>query len=91
MEAKKIEVVKEQPKSKSVQDIQVFLDFANFYQQFIQGFSKMAVLLTSMLKTIVLPKKLMPKQLRVGNNKIDRFGVDDSVEYTKKSEKTSKS
>ena len=53
MEAKQIEVVKEWPKPKSIQDIQVFLGFANFYQQFIQGFSKIATLLTSMLKTTV--------------------------------------
>ena len=32
MEAKKIEVVQEWPEPKSVQDIQVFLGFANFYQ-----------------------------------------------------------
>ena len=31
IKAKKIEVVKDWPKSKSVQDIQVFLGFANFY------------------------------------------------------------
>ena len=35
MEAKKIEIIKEWPESKSIRDIQVFLDFANFYQQFI--------------------------------------------------------
>ena len=35
IEAKKIEVVKEWPELKLVQDIQVFLGFANFYQQFI--------------------------------------------------------
>ena len=32
MEAKRIEMVKEWPESKSVQDIQVFLGFAKFYQ-----------------------------------------------------------
>ena len=35
MEVEKIEVVKKWPKLKSVQDIQVFLGFTNFYQQFI--------------------------------------------------------
>ena len=35
MEAERIEVVKEWPEPKSVQDIQVFLGFANFYWQFI--------------------------------------------------------
>ena len=43
IKAEKIEVVKEWPKPKLVQDIQVFLSFANFYQQFIHGFSKIAV------------------------------------------------
>ena len=32
MEAKKIEVVKDWPEFKSIQDIQVFLGFTNFYQ-----------------------------------------------------------
>ena len=53
IEAKRIEVVKEWPEPKSVWDIQVFLGFANFYRQFIQGFSKIAAPLTSMLKTTV--------------------------------------
>ena len=51
MEAKKIEVVRKWPKPKSVQNIQVFLGFANFYWRFIQGFSRISALLTSMLKT----------------------------------------
>ena len=52
MEAKKIEAIKDWPEFKSVRNIQVFLGFANFYQRFIQGFSRIAALLTSMLKTI---------------------------------------
>ena len=51
MEAKKIKVVKDWPEFKSVCNIQVFLSFANFYQRFIQGFSRIAAPLTSMLKT----------------------------------------
>ena len=50
MEEKKIDAVKTWPGQKSVQDIQVFIEFANFYWRFIQGFSKIAALLTSMLK-----------------------------------------
>ena len=50
MEAEKIEVVKDWLELKSVRNIKVFLSFANFYWQFIQGFSKIAVPLTSMLK-----------------------------------------
>ena len=55
IEAERIEVVKDWPKPKSVRNIQVFLGFANFYQRFIQGFSRIAAPLTSMLKTTGLP------------------------------------
>ena len=51
MEDKKIEAVKQWPEPQSIRDIQVFLRFANFYRQFIQGFSRIAVPLTSILKT----------------------------------------
>ena len=51
MEEEKIEAVKAWPEPKSIRDIQVFLRFANFYQHFIQGFSKITSSLTSMLKT----------------------------------------
>ena len=57
MEAKKIEVIKDWPKSKSICNIQVFLGFANFYWQFIQGFSRIAAPFISMLKTTRLPDK----------------------------------
>ena len=46
----RIEAVKTWPELKSVPDIQVFIGFANFYR-FIQGFSKRAAPLTSMLRT----------------------------------------
>ena len=52
MEDEKIKAVKQWPKPQSVRDIQVFLGFANFYRQFIQRFSWIAALLTSMLKTL---------------------------------------
>ena len=51
MEDERIEAVKQWPEPQSVQDIQVFLGFANFYRRFIQGFSRIAAPLTSMLKT----------------------------------------
>ena len=51
MEDERIKVVRNWSEPKSVQDIQVFIGFANFYQQFIQGFSKIAVPFISMLKT----------------------------------------
>ncbi len=52
MEEEKIEAVRDWPESQSVQDIQVFFGFVNFYRRFIWNFSKIAVLLTSMLRTI---------------------------------------
>ena len=50
MEDEKIEVVRNWLEPKSVQDIQVFIGFANLYQQFIQDFSRIVASLTSMLK-----------------------------------------
>ena len=51
MEEERIEAVKNWPEPKSARDIQMFIGFANFYHRFIQGFSKIAALLDSMLKT----------------------------------------
>ena len=51
MEEERIKIVKAWSKPKSIRDIQVFLGFAKFYRRFIQGFSKIAASLTSMLKT----------------------------------------
>ena len=51
MEDKRIKVMKNWPKPKSLRDIQVFLGFANFYQYFIQNLSKIAGPLTSILRT----------------------------------------
>ncbi len=55
MEEERIEAVKAWPEPKSIRDIQMFLGFASFYQRFIQGFSKIAAPLTSMLKTTSFP------------------------------------
>ena len=52
IEVKRIEAVKQWPEPQSVQNIQVFLGFANFYRQFIQGFRRIAAPLTLMLKTL---------------------------------------
>ena len=51
MEDERIEAIRNWPKQTSVQDLQVFIGFANFYWRFIQGFSRIAAPLTSMLKT----------------------------------------
>ena len=74
MEAEKIEVVKDWSKPKSVCNIQVFLGFANFYRQFIQGFSRIAASLTSMLKTTGSPN--VPASRRNDDNsKVVGFGI----------------
>ena len=52
-----------------IKDIQVFIGFANFYQRFIQGFNRIAKLLTSILKTTRLANSV-PKALEVDYNKI---------------------
>lgn len=51
MEDERIEAVGSWPELKSVRNIQVFIEFANLYRRFIHGFSKIAALLTLMLKT----------------------------------------
>ena len=54
LEDKGIKIVKNWPKPKSLYNIKVLLGFANFYQCFIYGFSKIGGLLTLMLKTTSL-------------------------------------
>ena len=105
MEAERIEVVKDWPEPKSVRNIQVFLGFANFYRRFIQGFSRIAAPLTSMLKTTGSPDEPAPSRnddsrpasgRNDGDGEVDGFGVGrNGVEHAKKSgksksEKTSK-
>ena len=58
METKRIKVVKNWLLPKSICDIQNFLGFANFYQQFIQSFCRITVQVISILKTTGLFDKL---------------------------------
>lgn len=62
-------------KPKSIYNIQVFINFANFYLHFIQGFSKIAALFTSILKTTKLPNIQTHNNVASGNrlNKIGKF------------------
>ena len=90
MEAERIEVVKEWPEPKSVQDIQVFLGFANFYRRFIQGFSKIAVPLTSMLKTTVSSQVLVANKVLAADEVDGVEGGDELIEKCGKSSKTGK-
>lgn len=68
-------------------NIQIFLDFANFYQGFIQSFSKRVDQLISMLETTKLVN-ISKLEIRSSNSKIVRFGVDDNnKKLVKKSRK----
>ena len=55
IEKKIINVINTWLEPKSIQNIQVFIGFANLYQHFIQDFSKIATLFTSILKINFLP------------------------------------
>ena len=76
MEEERIDAVKNWPKPKSVRDIRVFLGFANFYHCFIQGFSRIAALLTSMLRMSPIPTSVPQKSM----NLVDEFGRGDRGE-----------
>ena len=87
MEVERIEVVQEWPELKSVQDIQVFLGFANFYWQFIYCFSKILAPFTSMLKTIILSQVFAANKIFV----IDKVGgIKSGDEFIEKCGKLSK-
>lgn len=75
MEDERIEAVETRPQPKSVQDIQVFIQFANFYRRFIQDFSRIAAPLTSMLKTASTTSS--PASVRAPNGFDDEMGIGD--------------
>ena len=81
MKAKQIEVVRKWLEPKSLQNIQVFLDFANFYCQLIKGFSKIAAPLTSMLKTTMSLHMLVANEVQgtkvLAVNEASDIGGDD--------------
>ena len=90
IEAERIEVIKKWPESKSVRDIQVFLGFANFYRQFIQGFSKIAAPLTSMLKTTMSSQVLVADEVLAADEVDGVEGGDELIEKYGKLSKTGK-
>ena len=83
MEDKIIEVVRNWLEPKLIRDIYVFLSFANFYQCFIQSFSKIAGPFILMLKITQLVKNL--SLLIAGNTKIGSIRDGDDDETVKKS------
>ena len=52
----------------------MFIGFANFYRRFIRGFSRIAALLTSMLKSIGLFEELTAKTFRADDDKVVSSG-----------------
>ena len=89
MKVKRIEIMKDQLKPKSVYNIQVFLNFAKFYWQFIKSQSRIATLFILILKTIRLfDISIFGKN--DGNDIIIGFNSDNK-KLDKKLEKLSKS
>ena len=87
MEDERIKVIKNWPKQKSIQNIQIFIGFANFYQRFIRSFSRIAASLTSMLKTT--GSSNMP--LRDDDDKFIGGGRDRNLSKSEKRSKNAKS
>src|ERR1700738_290903 len=50
MNSAKIEAITSWPAPQSVHDVQVFFSLANFYQQFIKHYSRILLLITTLLK-----------------------------------------
>lgn len=71
MEDKRMNIVKNWPKPKSIWDIQIFLRFANFYQRFVEDFGKIAGSLTSMLRT--------NSTSRSANNLLSKMAVNAEI------------
>ena len=69
--------MKNLPEPKSVNDIQVFLGFANFYQRFIQSFSKIVGPLTSMHQTANLTSSSIIFKLLIDTADEDKIGESD--------------
>ena len=57
MEEDGIQAVKNWPKLKSLREIQVFLGFAKFYRRFIKAFSRLAALLTDVIRQSPLSRE----------------------------------
>ena len=96
MEEKKIDAVNAWPEPKLVQDIQVLIEFINFYRHFIQGFSKIAVPLNSILKISPQPAGAIPATgvddsevvgINDGNNK--KLAKSDFIKPVRKAEESS--
>ena len=52
MDPEKVSAVKNWEIPKTIQDVQCFLGFANFYRRFIKGYSQICTPLFNLLKTV---------------------------------------
>ena len=83
IEKERIDAVKKWPEPESVQDIQVFIGFANFYWRFIKACSRIAAPLSAILKTTGLS---VASASRVGDNKVvDSGGAVGRSDVSRKS------
>jgi hypothetical protein len=64
MDKSRVEIIIEWPESKSFRDIQVFLNFANFYRRFIRNYSRIAASLTSIFKENINGRKIDPFEFK---------------------------
>ena len=82
MEEKRIDAIKKWPEPELVQDIQVFIDFANFHRYFIKGFNRIAAPFTAMLKTtrssVVSASRVNDNEVVDGGGAIGGGVVDQS-------------
>ena len=60
MDPSRVEAIRDWPLPASFRDIQVFIGFTNFYQRFIQNYSKVSHPLTKLLKGTEKGKKTGP-------------------------------
>jgi hypothetical protein len=58
MDESKIKVIAEWPEFKSFKDIQIFINYINFYRRFIRDYSRIAAPLTSIFKESVNGRKI---------------------------------
>ncbi len=92
IEEKQIKAVHDWPEPQSVRDIQIFLGFANFYWRFIQGFSRLAAPLTSMLKTASLVGSASENPEQSGQGiQVEDQGEKKPAQKSRKGQKTAKS
>ena len=78
MREEKIEAVKAWPEPQSIQNIQVFLSFTNFYRRFIKSFSKIAVSFILILKMTAILVSTRPAHIRADENE---FSIDSGKGY----------